>query len=120
MATFDKSGARRIAAATRKAERVPRNRAGPPPRPPALPAGARYLLVTTTITLRSGATLGKGAGKLQRVTYDGSDVGTLADVDATSYPIYSGSTASGTTVAAGRYVIAIPIAGRWHVIVDFC
>ena len=120
MAQFDRYSAFRVARATRKAEREPRG--GPLDRgaPPRVVAPAVYLKVTTQVELATGSTLGKGKGRIQAVSYSSADVATYAEADPTDYWIYSGALASGATIAVGRLVIAIPIGGRFHTIVDFC
>lgn len=91
---------------------------------PGLGSSTRYFVVTTDIPARSGSVLGKGAGTLQRVTYDpDTGVGTLAEAnpDADPTPLYSGAPAGdGVPIVAGRLVIATLIDGKYNLIVDYC
>jgi hypothetical protein len=85
-------------------------------------ATAKYAIVTTAITaaVRATSTLGKGAGTLQLVTYDSSDVATYTSTGQT-VPIYSGAVAgTGVPIATGRLIQVKMIDGRYHLDVDYC
>lgn len=79
--------------------------------------GAYVGITTSTITARSGTTLGSGTVKIQSVNgTTTSDLGGGTPISVTAYNI----SASTNTIASGKYVILMRIGGRYFIITAEC
>jgi hypothetical protein len=121
MPNFAPKAAARVVDATRRIERTPRTRPERQ-RPGRVDLPIVYAIVTSPVgaAARSASQLGSGRAKILRISYDAAGVATYSAFPE-DYPVYSGATAGpGIPMAAGSLLMCAYVAGRLHVIVQFC
>jgi hypothetical protein len=110
---FSKADAMRLQRMLREHERGYRNEPPQRGRQGGRGGGLRYAKTTTTVTARSGSTIGTGSVELYHL------VGAVLTVDDPTLSI-TVKNAFGTSVASGMWVIVEFISGEWGLVAADC